>query len=115
MTSAISAHWVVRTGLATAASMALVGLTACKQASGGSEPAAAGEPPPAQVSTAQVQLHPVQQWDSFNGRIAAKESVARECLGDEFVDHYAGTREHEIRLWDEAITDWEVRRYIEMV
>lgn len=75
MTSAISAHWFVRTGLATAASMALVGLTACKQASGGSESAAAGEPPPAQVSTAQVQLHPVQQWDSFNGRIAAKESV----------------------------------------
>ena len=75
MTSAISAHWVVRTGLATAASMALVGLTACKQASGGSESAAAGEPPPAQVTTAQVQLHPVQQWDSFNGRIAAKESV----------------------------------------
>lgn len=75
MTSAISAHWFVRTGLATAASMALVGLVACKQASGGSESAAAGEPPPAQVSTAQVQLHPVQQWDSFNGRIAAKESV----------------------------------------
>ena len=75
MTSAISAHWVVRTGLATAASMALVGLAACKPASGGSESAAAGEPPPAQVSTAQVQLHPVQQWDSFNGRIAAKESV----------------------------------------
>ncbi|UXC20486.1 efflux RND transporter periplasmic adaptor subunit [Comamonas squillarum] len=75
MTSAISTHWFVRTGLATAASMALVGLAACKQASGGSESAAAGEPPPAQVSTAQVQLHPVQQWDSFNGRIAAKESV----------------------------------------
>ncbi|GAB2830541.1 efflux RND transporter periplasmic adaptor subunit [Comamonas piscis] len=75
MTSAISAHWVVRTGLATAASMVLVGLAACKQASGGSESAAAGEPPPAQVSTAQVQLHSVQQWDSFNGRIAAKESV----------------------------------------
>ena len=75
MTSAISAHWFVRTGLATAASMALVGLAACKPASGGSESAAAGEPQPAQVSTAQVQLHPVQQWDSFNGRIAAKESV----------------------------------------
>ena len=39
-------------------------------------------------------------------RFAAKDSVARECLGDDFVDHYAGTREHEIRLWDEAITDW---------
>ncbi|KAK0507338.1 hypothetical protein JMJ35_010376 [Cladonia borealis] len=42
-------------------------------------------------------------------------SVAREVFGDEFVDHFGGTREHEIRLWDEAVTDWEVRRYIETV
>jgi glutamine synthetase len=33
-------------------------------------------------------------------------SVAREVLGDEFVEHYGGTREHEIKLWDEAVTDW---------
>ncbi|KAK2802301.1 hypothetical protein FQN51_004590 [Onygenales sp. PD_10] len=46
---------------------------------------------------------------------ARKESVAREVFGDAFVDHFAGTREHEIRLWDEAVTDWEVRRYIETV
>jgi glutamine synthetase len=39
-------------------------------------------------------------------RFAAKDSIAREALGDDFVDHFAGTREHEIRLWDEAITDW---------
>lgn len=39
-------------------------------------------------------------------RFSAKGSVARECLGDEFVDHFAGTREHEVRLWDEAVTDW---------
>lgn len=37
-----------------------------------------------------------------------KESVAREVFGDEFVEHYGGTREHEIRLWDEAVTDWYV-------
>lgn len=42
-------------------------------------------------------------------------SVAREALGDEFVEHFCGTREHEIRLWDEAVTDWEFRRYIETV
>lgn len=48
-------------------------------------------------------------------RFMAKDSVAREVFGDEFVDHYGGTREHEIRLWDEAVTDWEVRRYIETV
>ena len=35
-----------------------------------------------------------------------KGSVAREVFGDEFVDHFGGTREHEIRLWDEAVTDW---------
>lgn len=39
-------------------------------------------------------------------RFARKGSIAREVFGDEFVDHYAGTREHEIRLWDEAVTDW---------
>jgi len=48
-------------------------------------------------------------------RFARKDSIAREVFGDEFVDHYAGTREHEIRLWDEAVTDWEVQRYIETV
>ncbi|KAK7536364.1 uncharacterized protein J3D65DRAFT_628329 [Phyllosticta citribraziliensis] len=42
-------------------------------------------------------------------------SVAREALGDEFVEHFGGTREHEIKLWDEAVTDWEVKRYIETV
>ena len=41
-------------------------------------------------------------------RFARPESVAREVFGDEFVEHYAGTREHEIRLWDEAVTDWYV-------
>ncbi|KAM5475113.1 putative glutamine synthetase [Microsporum audouinii] len=48
-------------------------------------------------------------------RFTAKESVAREAFGDDFVDHFGGTREHEIRLWEEAVTDWEVKRYIETV
>lgn len=37
---------------------------------------------------------------------ARSDSIAREIFGHDFVDHYAGTREHEIRLWDEAVTDW---------
>jgi glutamine synthetase len=41
-------------------------------------------------------------------RFVRKESIAREVFGDEFVEHFAGTREHEIRLWDEAVTDWYV-------
>ncbi|THC99629.1 hypothetical protein EYZ11_000896 [Aspergillus tanneri] len=43
------------------------------------------------------------------------DSVAREVFGDAFVDHFGGTREHEARLWEDAVTDWEVRRYIETV
>lgn len=42
-------------------------------------------------------------------------SVAREVLGNDFVEHFTGTREHEWRLWEEAVTDWEVKRYVETV
>ncbi|KAI9675292.1 MAG: hypothetical protein M1817_001195 [Caeruleum heppii] len=48
-------------------------------------------------------------------RMMAPDSVAREVFGDEFVEHFGGTREHEVRLWEEAVTDWEVKRYIETV
>ncbi|KAL5437238.1 hypothetical protein PMIN07_011933 [Paraphaeosphaeria minitans] len=48
-------------------------------------------------------------------RFMAKDSVAREVFGHGFVDHFGGTREHEVRLWDEAVTDWEIKRYIETV
>lgn len=50
-----------------------------------------------------------------NVQMMRKGSVAREVFGDEFVEHFGGTRDHEVRLWDEAVTDWEVRRYIETV
>lgn len=48
-------------------------------------------------------------------RMVEKGSVAREVFGDPFVEHFAGTREHEWRLWEEAVTDWEVKRYVETV
>ncbi|KAL9044871.1 MAG: hypothetical protein Q9214_002023 [Letrouitia sp. 1 TL-2023] len=40
-----------------------------------------------------------------NAWMMRKESVAREVFGDQFIDHFGGTRDHEIRLWDEAVTD----------
>ena len=50
-----------------------------------------------------------------NERFARKGSVAREVFGDEFVDHFSGTREHETRLWDEAVTDWSVCSYFQFI
>ena len=44
-------------------------------------------------------------------RFMSKDSVAREVLGDDFVDHFGGTRENEVRLFDEAVTDWFVFLY----
>jgi len=41
--------------------------------------------------------------------------VARESLGEEFVDHYASTREWEVRQYEKAVTDWELARYFESV
>lgn len=34
-------------------------------------------------------------------------SVARELLGDAFVEHLGGTRLHEVSVWNEAVTNWE--------
>lgn len=46
-------------------------------------------------------------------KFMAKDSLAREVLGDSFVDHYGATRLHEAAEWDDAVTNWEVQRYIE--
>lgn len=44
-----------------------------------------------------------------------KDSVARKVLGDEFVDHYVSTRKHEWNLWQNTVTDYELKRYMELV
>ena len=40
---------------------------------------------------------------------------ARDLFGDDFVDHYAATREWEEREFRRAITDWEMARYFEII
>ena len=48
-------------------------------------------------------------------RIFQKSAVARDWLGDTFVDHFAATREWEWRQWLDAVTDWEMKRYFEII
>jgi glutamine synthetase len=48
-------------------------------------------------------------------RFASPKSLAREVLGDQFVEHFADTRYEEINQWNDAVTNWEVLRYIETV
>jgi len=42
-------------------------------------------------------------------------AVARDWLGDDFVEHFAATREWEWRQWQDGVTDWELKRYFEIV
>ncbi len=48
-------------------------------------------------------------------RIFRESDVARDFFGDEFVDHFAATREWEWRQWLDAVTDWELKRYFEII
>ena len=45
-------------------------------------------------------------------RLDASEA-ARAIFGDDFVSHYVHTRRWEVREYERAVTDWELRRYFE--
>jgi glutamine synthetase len=47
-------------------------------------------------------------------RLQASEA-AKALFGEEFVFHYAATREWEEREFRKAITDWELQRYFEII
>ena len=48
-------------------------------------------------------------------RALKQSAIARDWLGDTFVDHFAATREWEWRQWLDAVTDWEMKRYFEII
>ena len=48
-------------------------------------------------------------------RIFRQSDIARDWLGDTFVEHFAATREWEWRQWLDAVTDWELKRYFEII
>jgi glutamine synthetase len=44
-----------------------------------------------------------------------RSALARELLGAPFVEHFARTREWEWRQAQQAVTDWELKRYFEII
>jgi glutamine synthetase len=48
-------------------------------------------------------------------RIFRQSDIARDFLGDVFVDHFAATRDWEWRQWLDGVTDWERKRYFEVI
>ncbi|MBV9883876.1 MAG: hypothetical protein JO276_12785 [Sphingomonadaceae bacterium] len=56
---------------------------------------------------------PTTLWEAAQ-RFRAS-APARALFGDDFVDHYAATREWEEREARKAITDWQLARYFEII
>ena len=58
-------------------------------------------------------LLPRNLWEASQ---AMKNSrVAKELFGETFVDHFTGTREWEWRQFAKVVTDWELKRYLEII
>ena len=56
---------------------------------------------------------PRNLWDATQ---AMKESkVAKELFGDKFVTHFTQTREWEWKQFAKVVTDWELKRYLEII
>jgi glutamine synthetase len=56
---------------------------------------------------------PATLYEAAERLLASKP--ARALFGDEFVEHYAATRQWEEREFRKAITDWELARYFEII
>lgn len=56
---------------------------------------------------------PSNLWEATQ---AMKDSkIANELFGEGFVDHFVATREWEWREYSKAVTDWEMKRYFEII
>jgi glutamine synthetase len=56
---------------------------------------------------------PRNLWEATQ---AMKESsLAKELFGEKFISHFAGTREWEWRQFSKVVTDWELKRYFEII
>ncbi len=56
---------------------------------------------------------PNNLWDAAQ-RLKGS-TMARDFLGDDFVDHYVASREWEVREFSKHITPWELDRYFEII
>lgn len=56
---------------------------------------------------------PATLWDATQAMKAS--AISKELFGEEFVQHFAATREWECRQFAKVVTDWELKRYLEII
>lgn len=62
---------------------------------------------------AELEMLPLNLLDAT--RQMKNSEVAKELFGEGFVSHFTATREWEWREFSKAVTDWELRRYFEII
>jgi glutamine synthetase len=56
---------------------------------------------------------PKNLWEA--SQAMKSSTVAKELFGDIFVNHFVATREWEWRQYMKVVTDWELKRYLEII
>ncbi|GCE27384.1 glutamine synthetase [Dictyobacter alpinus] len=68
-----------------------------------------------QQAIASGQMHPLARNLTQATDLFERSEVAHEYLGTDFVEHYAITRRWEVQEYEKAVTNWERRRYLELI
>lgn len=64
----------------------------------------------------QQQLEPLpRDLGAALAKMEESRQLAQELLGEPFIDHFMRTRHWEWRQYGQAVTDWERRRYLEII
>jgi len=56
---------------------------------------------------------PKNLWEAT--QTMRQSAIAKELFGEAFVDHFVSTREWEWRQFSKVVTDWELKRYLEII
>jgi glutamine synthetase len=73
------------------------------------------DPPKGVQGDATTGLRPLPRSLGEATNLLKNSKIARDLLGDRFVDHYVKTREHEVARYDRAVSNWELERYFEII
>ncbi len=72
---------------------------------------------PATVTAAieRGQIQPLARNLTTATNLLEQSEVAREYLGADFVEHFVATRRWEVKEYEKAVTNWDRRRYLELI
>jgi glutamine synthetase len=63
----------------------------------------------------EAQAPPLPRSLGESTELFRSSKTTRQIFGDEFVNHFAATRDWEVRQFRRAVTDWELQRYFEII